>query len=252
VSPTEYGLIIVDECHLFVTKKRMATIHHFAPKHLYGWTATGRRSDGQGPAINWLFGPTVIEAEVPRDVPTVWRVESPYKIWMREYAQMVDEQIAQPQRNALISKIVAAQLKEGRKVLVLTKRVEHARSLCEALNDPKAHHLRSNADKDERAQIMASLKKDDADFNALFATFSLLSTGVDIPALDTLVIAGDLKSDVLVEQSAGRILRLLAGKPDTRVIDIADITNPIFKHQAKARRKLYEAKGWPIIKKQII
>jgi superfamily II DNA or RNA helicase len=75
----------------------------------------------------------------------------------------------------------------------------------------------------------------------------MLSTGTDIPALDTLIFAGDLRSDVLQEQSAGRILRLFRDKQHPKIIDFVDNKTGILNHQGKARIRWYKKQGWEII-----
>jgi superfamily II DNA or RNA helicase len=85
-----------------------------------------------------------------------------------------------------------------------------------------------------------------SDYKVVFGTFSILSTGTDIPSADMLLIAGDLKSSVLARQSVGRILRIFEGKPNPVIIDIYDTGNPIFRRQGKLRQQLYSKLGWEI------
>lgn len=245
-APDEFGAIVVDECHLFVTKKRMATLDYFCPRYRYGFTATGRRSDGQGEAIYWFFGPKIIEREIPRDQPSVTVLNSPHKIWVQDYHAMIEEQVTCGPRNEMIATVVRNLIDAGRRVLVLTKRIAHFEDLHDRVACPNSLQLRSDTKETERKATMDMLKQSDAEYSALFSTFSLLSTGVDIPTLDTLILAGDLKSDVLVEQSAGRILRLLDGKPDTRIVDICDVNNGILRKQAKLRQQFYRSRGWAV------
>jgi superfamily II DNA or RNA helicase len=84
------------------------------------------------------------------------------------------------------------------------------------------------------------------EFKAIFGTTSLLAVGFDLPALDTLIITGDIKSSVLTTQSAGRILRLFAGKPTPKILDLWDNKNQIFSRQFYERKKVYESKKWLI------
>lgn len=245
-----FGCVIVDECHLFVPEKRARVVEWFAARYRYGFTATARRSDGQGDALKFMFGETIVDKEMPRKAPTIETVKYEGRLFGIEYHEIIEEQTKDAARNELIGQIVLRQLVQGRKVLVLTKRVDHYETIAGWLERRGAvgvHALSSSDARDARKARMDALRGDPRSYSVLLGTFSLLSTGTDIPSLDTLVLAGDLKSDVLAEQSAGRVLRLFEGKPDPRIIDIVDTGSGILKNQARLRRKFYQEKGWQVM-----
>ena len=106
------------------------------------------------------------------------------------------------------------------------------------------HAISSGTGQRERIQLLSDLREGKSDFDVLLGTYSMLATGTDIPSLDTLVFAGDLKSDVLAQQAVGRILRLFKDKQSPKIIDVADFGNGIFLHQFKERRRFYKSQGW--------
>lgn len=238
----EFGCTMVDECHGSVTPKRRRTLARLRSRFLYGLTATARRTDGQGEAIKWLFGPIIFDGKIERAQPTVEVVPFTGKIWVQEYADMIAEQVENEERNQLIVNIVRREIDAGRKVLVLTKRIKHYELLQEAIDRERVLTIKAG-DKTN----LTKFRDDPNSFTCLLGTFNLLGTGVDIPSLDTLVIAGDLKSDVLAEQSAGRILRLLGGKKDPRIIDIQDKGNGILRNHARLREVFYRENGWRVM-----
>lgn len=242
VETISFGSILVDECHTFVTDKRISELQEWPVQYFYGLTATDRRTDGQGDAINWIFGDKLVDIKVPRLAPKVQVVPFNGYIPVQEYADMIEDQASNEARNAEIISLIKQEV--GRKVLVLTKRVAHYEQLHHLLDDANAIIFHSKQKKEERDTLLQNLRSGDQDFSCLFGTFSLLSTGIDIPSLDTLIIAGDLKSDVLAEQSAGRILRLFEGKTDCKIIDIWDIGNGILKNQGRLRQQFYKEQGW--------
>lgn len=249
LSPDEFGLIIVDECHEFVTAKRAKTIQFFNAKYLYGMTATDRRTDGQGKAIYWLFGEKLVDRKLETVTPSVHIMQCHEHIWVDEYAEMIKNHVSNVNRNVSIVMAIQSEVSQNKKIIVLTKRVEHSQVLAEGLATAGVtgvHIIGSHLKKEDRKDLLLSLRAGSADFNVILGTFSMLSTGVDIPALDTLFIVGDLKSDVLAEQSAGRILRLFAGKTDPRIIDVHDMKNFVLLRQAKERLKFYKSMGWKI------
>lgn len=249
-----YGAVFVDECHTTVPKKSRQVVEFFAARHVYGLTATNRRTDEQGEALDFMYGKVLVDGKMQRATPAVEITRYAGKIPMGEYHDIIEDQTNDYERNKLIASRVVEEAGRGRKVLVLTKRVGHYDSLLHLVRElapasaDRVVALRGTGSSKARAAALADLRGGGSDFSVLLGSFSLLSTGVDIPSLDTLVIAGDLKSDVLTEQSAGRILRLFEGKADPLIIDVADEGNPILKRQAKARMAFYAQQGWTINK----
>ena len=242
-----FGCVIVDECHLSVPIKSRRVVEAFKARHRYGFTATARRTDEQGKALEFIYGPIICDRKIERARPSVKTVAFRGYIPVDEYHEIINEQSRNTERNALIAGVVAEEAKAGRKVLVLTKRVEHYELLAEALDvDDGVYALRSDTARKRRTELLKTLRLGEQDFTVLLGTFSLLSTGIDIPSLDTLIIAGDLRSDVLTEQSAGRILRLFEGKPRPQIIDVQDMNNYVLKRQANERVGFYKLNGWDV------
>jgi superfamily II DNA or RNA helicase len=161
------------------------------------------------------------------------------------YAEMIDEMIHNDSRNTLISGLALGEILKGRKVLILTKRIEHYKEIRKRLPDSDGILMADSTD-EELAERLEELRQDKKDFNCIIGTFSLLGTGFNIEKLDTLIIAGDLRSSILTTQSAGRILRLLKGKT-AKIIDIFDSDNPMLSRQFFHRKKLYEQKKWKVV-----
>jgi superfamily II DNA or RNA helicase len=71
--------------------------------------------------------------------------------------------------------------------------------------------------------------------------------GLNLPKLDTLILAGGGKSSTRAYQRIGRVMRLYPGKNKCFVFDFDDET-PIFHRHARCRRKLYEEEEEFVIK----
>jgi superfamily II DNA or RNA helicase len=236
------SVLIIDEAHGVVSRERRRVIEAFRPSHLYGGTGSAYRDDGQTDAIFFIVGPILGSYEQHTYSPDVEMVESGVAVPLDAYAPMVTLQTENKSRNTLISGLALGELTQGRKVIVLTKRVRHAELIKEKL--PMALLIGSN-DK-QRNEILLMCKKDPAKFGILVGTTSLLATGIDIPSLDTLILACDMKGEVLTTQSVGRIMRLFEGKPTPKIIDICDGRNPVFRRQALVRKSIYIKRGWNI------
>jgi superfamily II DNA or RNA helicase len=243
------SVLIVDECHGIPTDSRMEVLKQFAPSHLYGLTGSPERTDQQTEAVFFLLGEIIEKHEGTLLKPEVEVVRTRTFIpYYDEYYLMIDDMVNNKSRNTLIHGIIMEEMFAGRKVLCLVKRIEHYKLLQqfyvtdEGKEWPGLYFISS--ENSDRNEILMEMRSGERNFNALFGTTSLLSTGLDIPALDTLVIACDLKSSVLTTQSAGRILRLFQGKPTPKIIDLWDNENSMLTNQFNNRMSLYRKKGW--------
>lgn len=244
-----FGLLVVDECHTFITEKRLKVIQSFNPKYLYGLSATPFRTDQQDRAIHFTFGDVLASGDLPRTPPKINIINSETPIEYGEYHDMVEAMVTNDKRNDMIARLVDEQVKEDRKVLVLTKRIDHYERISEKLKSKDIHTINSSDKQEDRNEMLAKMREGKMNFKVLLGTFPMLSTGTDIPQLDTLVFAGDLKSSVLTQQSAGRILRLFDGKKEPLIIDVIDSKNKVFTRQAKHRLNFYKEQEWEILKK---
>jgi superfamily II DNA or RNA helicase len=157
---------------------------------------------------------------------------------------MVDLMINNESRNTLIVGLATVEVTADHKVLILCKRREHCKKLMEKLESLGAWY--ADSDDKDRTKVLLRMRGGLYNFNILIGTLALLGTGLDIPVLDTCIICGDLKSDVLCQQGAGRVLRLFEGKETAKIYDLFDNLNPIFKNQFYQRRKFYQSQKWEI------
>lgn len=93
-------------------------------------------------------------------------------------------------------------------------------------------------------------RKTSESMNIILGTYKLASVGMDIPALNTLVMASPRKE---IEQSVGRILR--KQKDDAGfsplIIDIID-DHGVFKAQSRERKKFYKQYGYTVVHTQML
>ena len=240
------SILVVDECHGGVTDNRIQVLRTFTPKHLYGLTATKMREDGKEDAINFIFGKDIAKFHKNQLSPTIEVEMSNEKIPIDDYHVMIEDMIHNESRNTMIAGIATGEgLCEGNKVLVLVKRKKHGELIMDMLPNSNMV-LKIDGDVENRNEIIQQLKTGKRDFRIIVGTTALLSTGTDIPALDKLILACDMKAEALTIQSAGRILRVFEGKEDPRIIDIYDHKNGILDRQFKQRLKTYRKQNWDV------
>lgn len=216
------GLLIVDEAHHIGAPAFSQFMFKICPKYTLGLTATPERKDGLTRLLYWFLGPEFFKVErvsqgstrvvslhytdeAFKEAPPVTRFG---KINMAGMINLVTELEA---RNVLIVETVEDALKDNRRVLVLTDRREHCFELQRLLGSKAKLYIggMKEADLNESAKSPV-----------VVATFQLAHEGLDIPVLDTVILATP-KSDI--KQSIGRIMRETAGKlNDPLIYDIVD------------------------------
>lgn len=240
------SLLIIDEIQGIVSRERERVLKAFAPKHLYGLTATPSREGSLTPAIFFLCGHPIAEHQMEQAQPTVEVVRTGAIIPIIDsYPRIIDAMVENHSRNKLIAGLVLGEMLNGRRILVLTKRIQHYNNLKGFFEKFDGLHF-IDSDDPERNELLARFKTGEQDFKCIFGTVALLAVGVDLPQLDCLLLTCDMKSSTLTIQSCGRIMRLFEGKSDPKIIDLWDNLNPILSRQFYERKRTYQQKKWKI------
>ena len=239
------GTLIVDEAHHICAKVFSQSLFKMCPKHIYGLSATPNRKDGLTKVLHWFMGPTFfsVERENQEQVdvfPLEFkcdRYEDPppcTRFGKLSLATMVTEVTEIPERNRLILSTIKDLSKTTRQILVLSDRRFHCEYLHEKFKTTSGLYMGGM----KEADLAASSKK-----QIIFATFSQAHEGLDIPTLDTVILATP-KSDII--QSIGRIMRETTGKKNNpRIYDVVDQWSVFFAMYNK-RLRVYKQGGFNI------
>lgn len=239
------GTVIVDEAHHICAKVFSQSLFKLCPKHIFGLSATPNRKDGLTKVLNWFIGPTFfsIERENQEHVNvypiefTCDRYEDPppcTRYGKLSLPTMITEVTEIPDRNSLILATLRDLLKTTRQILVLSDRRFHCEYLHQKFREMSGLYMGGMK---EDALLESSKKR------IIFATFSQAHEGLDIPSLDTVILATP-KSDIV--QSIGRVMRETHGKKnDPHIYDIVDKWSVFFAMYNK-RCKVYRQGGFNI------
>lgn len=249
-----YGQIIVDECHHVGAVSFDSILKTAKAKYVLGLTATPIRRDGRQPIIFMQCGPLRYRAKSPASAPQDLQVSARYfsggPFSPGGDIQSVFREIAgDPARLEAIAAEVRAAFLEGRKILVLTERTEHAEAIFALLSDvgPAMFLLHGRVKKKERERVFASLGEMADDLpRVLVATGRLIGEGFDHPPLDTLVLAMPISWKGTVQQYAGRLTRERAGKTSVRIIDFVDQHHPALVWMWEKRKRTYKTLGYRV------
>lgn len=242
----QFGFLIVDEAHHIGAAAFSQAMFRFCPKYTLGLTATPERKDGLTRILYWFLGPEFFR--VQRENQKTTRVEViPYKdpafkesppvtrFGKINMAQMVTDVTDLPRRNEFIIKIAREAADGGRRVLILSDRREHCQFLMANFGTELSGLYYGGL---KEAQLDESSRK-----RIIIGTFAMAQEGLDIPVLDTIILASP-KSDIT--QAIGRIMRETPGKLNNPLIyDIVDHWS-VFHSMARKRMAVYKASGFEI------
>ena len=239
------GTLIVDEAHHICAKVFSQSLFKLCPKHIFGLSATPERKDGLTKVLHWFMGPTFFAVERKnQDQVDVFPIEYECENYKNpppctrfgklSLPNMVTMVVEDRQRNSMLVNLIKKASAGTRQVLVLSERRWH----CEMLHQcfPKNSGLYMGGMKE--VDLQESSKK-----KIIFATFSQAHEGLDIPTLDTVILASP-KSDIV--QSIGRIMRETKGKKNNpHIYDIHDKWS-IMTAMYYKRMKVYRQGGFNI------
>jgi superfamily II DNA or RNA helicase len=216
------GTVIVDEAHHICAKVFSQSLFKMCPNHIFGLSATPNRKDGLTKVLHWFMGPTffAVERENQQDVEVFpiefecprFRDPPPCtRFGKLSLSTMITELSENRDRNKMLVDLIKRITKGTRQLLVLSDRRQHCMMLQQCF--PKTSGLYMGGMKE--SELTESSKK-----KIIFATFSQAHEGLDIPTLDTVILATP-KSDIV--QSIGRIMRETKGKKNNpNIYDIFD------------------------------
>ena len=240
------GLIIVDEAHRIGARTWAPVPALFPAKYRLGLSATPRRKDGADNVFHYHLGPVLFVAKEQRMRPVIKRVYSKFRLVKTPNfnPNLAPESLilrflcANDQRNRRIVELMVEAVKAGRKLLILSKRVNHLNRLEAAFHKEwkEAGHGSAVSSGYYIGGMTEEARYESSLCRVIFATAQFAAEGLDIPALDTLFLVTPMGD---VEQAVGRILRPYEGKKPPIVLDIRDDLVGLFEAYAQNREKLY-------------
>jgi superfamily II DNA or RNA helicase len=240
---SRFGCVILDECHHCPATSFMYTLQQFPARYRFGLTATPTRRDGLEMFMTSIIGP--VRHEITRGelekanvlvTPEIRFVATTFEHCGDDWNDLLDELTTNTDRNNQAYRILSALARDGRRILALTARVDHAKEFAMAweIRHPGTTALAvgRGMNKKERAEAISRITDERA--QVLFST-SLADEGLNIPALDACVLLTPSRDGPRTTQRVGRILRSVDGKKTTIVFDLVDVHVPLLKSQALTR-----------------
>ena len=253
-----YGQVIIDECHHVSAVSFGELLRQVRSRCVLGLTATPIRRDGLDPIIFMQCGPIRHAAASAAMKPGSMEVRaqhikkcvSPLELGIQSVFGLL---AADEARNRLILRDVEEAWNEGRKILVLTERSEHLNALVALIAAlvPEVFVLHGRMTRKRRIEMLARLNAlPEGAPRIVVATGKLIGEGFDHPSLDTLVLALPISWKGTLQQYAGRLNRICAGKTDLRIYDYVEVDDPRLSRMWAKRERGYRAMGYAVRRKE--
>jgi superfamily II DNA or RNA helicase len=232
---SKVGCLIVDECHQIMSPCFSESLLWIQPRYLIGLSATPYRSDGLNDLIDIYFSSERIQRDLHKR-HTVWKVQTEFVPNVTftvdgrlDWNEIINSQAENEERNLLIIRLVEAL--NVRKILILTKRIQHAENLTNIL-------LKRGVNVDS---IYGTKKQWKKNAKVLVGTSQKIGVGFDESSLDCLILASDVEAYFI--QYLGRVFRKQTVEPI--IVDLVD-NNPVLKKHWRTRRDVYMKHGGSI------
>lgn len=245
----EFGLVIFDEAHHAPSEYFSRALPIIASKLTIGLSATPKRNDGLEKILYWYFGEIMYKMKSNTNNTVLVNIIK-YNLdheKFKEYhlksgevnrAKTINKITTIGRRNKYIIDTLQEVLEdEGRKVLILSDRIEHLKSLKTRLDSREITTTSFYIGGMKQKFLDESAKS-----QVIFASYGMAAEGLDIPDLNTLFMVTSRKE---VEQAVGRIIRKIDPNIRPNIYDFTDQL-PSFVNQGYSRRRLYKKMGFEI------
>lgn len=256
---SDFRISVFDEVHNISSRCFSKVLFKLTSRYSIGLSATPNRSDGCEYVFKWHLGDIVFEGTTERKgkppiIRTVKLNSQDYReISTERYGQkqiqftsMISDLIEMPLRNEYIVKTIIECVDQNRKILVLSDRRSHLKTLSLLLESKSSSFTVglflggmkiAELDKSRRCQV-------------ILATYSAFKEGISEKDLNTLLLTtpkkfiGHLKNSTKnesgsMEQIVGRIFRKEHVDIEPLIIDLQDNFS-VYKPQAAGRNKFYK------------
>ena len=276
IKQNEFGLVIVDEVHHLSTNAESVKmfekcINYFNSRYKLGLTATLHRADGLQNTTTKILGNVIYEVKKSEDkksligyyenkpiiklsieqfqVPaTIHMLKTTYNVANKDifdtsgriiFTSLISDLATDSNRNKQVLNIINS-LKGY--TIVISERTSQLEELQK--QTPSSIYINGKTPKKQREKQIEEFRN--GKHKILFATYSLVAEGLDIPILENLVMASPVKDDRLVVQAIGRCQRPSEGKKIANIYDLVDDVSMLDKFTRK-RKSVYKKEGWDIL-----
>jgi len=253
-----WGVVAYDEGHHIAAKVWLRAVTKFPSARRYVLSATPTRADGMHKLIHAHVGPVLHVVESPKMPVKVLALEIRIarqrnlftNVWNRRVNQpkLLTVLASCPLRNQALLRAVQPAMKAGRRVLVISHRIDQLAALHDVFVKAgyRSGVLAGHVDKADRQRALAEAQ-------VICAISQYGQEGLDVPSFDTLLLATPISASppaALLQQIVGRIQRYQPDKRMPIVIDPVDLTVKECASWWVQRCRWYRNRGYEITRQQ--
>lgn len=242
---SSFGFLLIDESHHMAAPVLHKALRQIPSRYVVGLSATPERRDGLTSLLYWSMGSICykIEREPEHTLVSCMlyqggkRKEIVYKDGRISMPLMLNSLVVDDDRN----KIIAERMKEcydnERYMIVLTDRIKQLHALYNLLSKSGVvakdigYYIGTTSE---------SERKVSSECRIILSTYTMAKEGLDIPRLDTLILATP-KGDIV--QASGRVQRKHPEKKTPLIIDVID-TFSVFEQLRWKRWSFYRRENF--------
>ena len=243
VPHRDFWLVLLDEADTYIgSDERRNWIWSLSNEYLYALTWTIKVNHVDDSVFKLYYGKTT-ELKLLHHTPHYVQVLSDFNYHLddiKEFHKLKEALYTAEKRNALIVATVAKVATEGRKGLVFTEHVEHAKSLEKLLQEKwiRTYVLIGEVDKDERERIRTEAHSHRWGLVIIWSV-KIIGRGFDLSELSFAVLTTAERFQSNIMQYVGRLARRHPEKPQAMFYDIVDHMTGILNNQARSRLQAY-------------
>jgi superfamily II DNA or RNA helicase len=241
-----FGTIVLDECHHSPASTFTNILSKAKAKNKIGLSGTLWRKDGKHVLFTDYFGHKVVS---PPDenflIPTIYRVKTPFRLPDEEqFTNKVTLLLADEDYIKYVTMLAFARVKQGHQVLIIADRVEFLQRIHENLGEMSCILIGDTAKDatEKREEIIRQLLAHEK--QVLVGSRQIMSEGISINTLSSLILASPINNKSLLKQVIGRVIRIHEGKLQPEVFDLM-LQDGMGRNQARARAEDYIEYGYP-------
>ncbi len=238
-----FGTVIIDECHHIPASSYKKAISRLQPYYQYGLTATPFRKGSDSKLIFLYIGqlicdlplPATRKPTLPRLIVKKTKLDFPFQSATDDRSLLSRVLIHDSLRNKQISEDVLAEVKHGRRSVIITERKGHLFALRQYLRD-RCETLTISGDNSEKERkgLFSQIKA--GKFQVLLTTGQFFGEGTDVKEINCLFLVYPFSFKGKLIQYIGRIQR---SETAIRIYDYHDHLIPVLDRQFLKRNRYY-------------
>ncbi len=251
-----FGMILIDECHHIPAKTFHEVVSQLNPRFIYGLTATPVRKHNDEKLIYAFIGdiiaqmknqdnqisPQIVKNPIQVEIKTT-NLTIPFRFTTDNFNLLTKVISFDTARNQIMVEDILNQVKNGKKILMLSERKEHLEILNLYLKG-KCETILISGDDSAAKRVIKLNQIENGHYQAILSTGQFFGEGLDIRGITCLILAFPFSFEGKLAQYIGRMRDI--GKQKL-IIDYRDQQIPFLEKQFKQRSRFYKKMTFKIV-----